>query len=324
MARENRSDRASRHATELGKDSEITGRGTGPSLLDMFNQRNTTNAQGKEEHGMQNEIGIAGWLYSAEILREKTLTQLELPAIFAAHGVKTVELCSAFFESQHTNYLNDLRGLLEDNGLSVRSMAVDMGNIAGADAAKRRTDIEGLKQWFYTAAAIGSEAIRINTGSADDDGAIDRVIEGYRELAAVGADAGVKLLMENHGGISSYAADVQRVLDGVASDNFGTCPDTANFAPEHWDGGMRALAPQAFSVHVKVHSYDEDGTQRRINQRTGEEVSYNLRTGLEILRDANYEGPICIEGAVPAADGGLQSTGFAETRDYVQNMMASL
>ena len=273
---------------------------------------------------MQNEIGIAGWLFSAEILREKTLTQLELPGIFASLGVKTVELCSAFFESQDTRYLNDLRGRLEDNGLSVQNIAVDMGNIAGADAATRRTDIEGLKQWFYTAAAIGSEAIRINTGSADDDGAIDRVIEGYRELAAVGADAGVKLLMENHGGISAHPDDMRRIFDGVSSDNFGGCPDTANFAPEHWQNGMLTLAPRAFSAHVKVHSYDDDGTQRRVNQRTGEEVSYNLRTGLEILRDAGYEGPICIEGAVPATEGGLQSTGFATTREYVERMMASV
>lgn len=273
---------------------------------------------------MQNEIGIAGWLYSAEILREKTLTQLELPAIFAAHGVKTVELCSAFFESQHPTHLNELRGRLEDNGLSVRNIAVDMGNVAGADPAVRRTDIEALKQWFYTASAVGSEAIRINTGNADDDGALDRVIEGYRELVAVGEQAGVRLLMENHGGLSSYAADVARIIEGVSSDSFATCPDTANFAPEHWDGGMRALAPSAFSVHVKVHSYNDDGTQTRVNQRTGEGVSYNLRTGLEILRDAGYAGPICIEGAVPATEGGLQSTGFATTRDYVRQMMASL
>ena len=152
---------------------------------------------------MECELGIAGWLVSGEILREKSLTLLAFPAVCAAHGVKTVELCSRFFESQDARYLNELRNRLADNGLSVRNIAVDMGNIAGADEAVRRTDLEALKQWFYTATAVGSEAIRINTGHADDDEAMHRVIAGYRELVAVGEQAGVRLLVENHGGVSS-------------------------------------------------------------------------------------------------------------------------
>ena len=62
---------------------------------------------------MQNEIGIAGWLYSHQILHEKTLTLLEFPATCASHGIKTVELCSAFFNSQEARYINDLRQALE-------------------------------------------------------------------------------------------------------------------------------------------------------------------------------------------------------------------
>ncbi|SVE59013.1 uncharacterized protein METZ01_LOCUS511867, partial [marine metagenome] len=38
---------------------------------------------------MQNEIGIAGWLYSHQILHEKTLTLLEFPATCASHDIKT-------------------------------------------------------------------------------------------------------------------------------------------------------------------------------------------------------------------------------------------
>jgi len=41
---------------------------------------------------MQNEIGIAGWLYSRQILHDKTLTLLDFPSVCASHGIKTVEL----------------------------------------------------------------------------------------------------------------------------------------------------------------------------------------------------------------------------------------
>ena len=125
---------------------------------------------------MENEIGIAGWILSGEILREKTLTLLEFPEVCASYGVKTVELCSVFFESQDARYVNEVRKNLESNGLSVQNIAVDMGNIAGADPAVRRVDIETLKQWFYTASAVNSKAIRINTGHADDAEAMNRVM----------------------------------------------------------------------------------------------------------------------------------------------------
>ncbi|MFQ6040277.1 MAG: sugar phosphate isomerase/epimerase family protein [Candidatus Poribacteria bacterium] len=248
---------------------------------------------------MKNEIGIAGWILSGEILREKTLTLLEFPAVCASYGVKTVELCSRFFENQDARYLNELRCKLEDNGLSVQNIAVDMGNIAGADAAVRRTDIEALKQWFYTASALNSKAIRINTGHADDAGSMTRVIEGYQELVEVGEQAEVKLLIENHGGVSSTSENLAQILAGVDSPWFATCPDTGNFPSGDWEAGMRVLAPRAFSCHVKVFSYSEDGMQSR-EDANGRKHEYDLKKSLEILKEAGYNGPLCIESGVSA------------------------
>ena len=39
---------------------------------------------------MDLEVGIAGWVLSGEILREKSLTLLAFPEVCAAHGVETV------------------------------------------------------------------------------------------------------------------------------------------------------------------------------------------------------------------------------------------
>ena len=267
---------------------------------------------------MELELGIAGWVLSGEILREKTLTLLEFPQVCASQGVKTVELCSRFFENQDAKYLNELRNLLNDHGLSVKNIAVDMGNIAGADEAVRRTDLEALKQWFYTASAVGSEAIRINTGHADDDGAMDRVIEGYLELVAVGEQAGVKLLVENHGGVSSTSDNLQRILDGVSSKWFGTCPDTANFPDGDWEAGMRVLAPRAFSCHVKVFNYSDDGKQTW--DRDGKTLGYDLKTCLEILKGANYTGPLCVEkGASDTTEASIR-----DTLGYLKDLQAAV
>ena len=273
---------------------------------------------------MHNEIGIAGWLYSHQILHEKTLTLLEFPAICASHDIKTVELCSAFFDSQKARYLNDLRGALEDQDLSVRNIAVDMGNLAGTDHSVRRTDIESLKQWFYVASAINSPAIRINTGHADDPDALSRVVDAYQELADVGQQVGVKLLMENHGGLSAHSNGLSAILARLDSDWFGTCPDTANFLSDDWEDGMKVLAPRAFSCHVKVFNYSPDGQQSWDHQANESVKSYNLKTSLEILKGSGYQGPLCIERSVPKEPDLDSTTGIRDTIKYLKDLLASI
>ncbi len=274
---------------------------------------------GRETYPMAYEIGIAGWILSGEILREKTLTLLEFPAVCASYGVKTVELCSRFFENQDASYLNQLRRNLEDSGLHTHNIAVDMGNIAGIDPAVRRTDIEALKQWFYTASALNCKAIRINTGHANDEDAIVRVIEAYQELAAVGEQAGVKLLIENHGGVSSSPENLARILEGVDTPWFATCPDTGNFPAGDWEAGMRILAPRAFSCHIKVYNYSEDGIQSW-EDGNGNRRESDLKKSLQILRDAGYTGPLCVEkGASANARDSIR-----EALDYVERLVSDL
>jgi len=247
------------------------------------------------------EFGVAGWLFHKSILNDRTMTLLELPAACKALGVGTVELVSTFFESQKAQYLNQLRSIIAENGLTVRSIAVDMGNIANLDAAVRRTDLEALKQWFYVARAIGAQAIRINSGAADpgDREAIARITDGYRELTAEAAHSGVYLLIENHGGASADPKNIKAFLEGVNSPWFRSCPDTGNFPGDTWLEGMQVMAPYAYSCHVKVFSYSPDGKQNWTG-RDGQPRFYDLKESLRILQDAGYAGPLCVEaGASP-------------------------
>ena len=249
------------------------------------------------------EFGVAGWLFHRSILNDRTMTLLELPAACKALGVGTVELVSTFFESQKAQYLNQLRSTIAENGLTIRSIAVDMGNIANPDSAVRQTDIEALKQWFYVARAIGAQAIRINSGAADPDDreAIARITEGYRELAAEAAHSGVYLLIENHGGASADPKNIKAFLEGVNSRWFRSCPDTGNFPGDTWREGMQVMAPYAYSCHVKVFSYSPDGKQSWTG-RDGQLRSYDLKESLRILQAAGYSGPLCVEAGASSGE----------------------
>ncbi len=275
----------------------------------------------KQEYMDVNEFGIAGWLFNRSILQDKTMTLLDLPRACKELGVGTIELVSTFFDSQHARYLNQVRAAVEEQGLQVRNIAVDQGDIANPDAATRRTDIEALKQWFHVAKAVGSEAIRVNSGAASptDVDALDRIVEGYRELAEEAAHTGIYLLIENHGGASADPKNIQLFLERVDSPWFKACPDTSNFANGTWEEGMQIMAPKAFSVHVKVYSYTPDGVQTW-SWRGGETQTYDLKRSLQILKNAGYSGPLCIEG-------GASDTEAASGRDalrYVKELLTTI
>jgi sugar phosphate isomerase/epimerase len=270
---------------------------------------------------MMQEYGIAGWLFHRSILQEKSMTLLDLPGACAALGVSTIELVSTFFESQHAKYLNQVRSAIEQQGLKVRSIAVDQGDIANPDEATRRTDIEALKQWFHVARAVGSQSIRVNSGAAspDDTAAIDRITAGYRELADEAEHTGVRLMIENHGGASADPQNIKTFLERVNSESFMACPDTANFVGDTWEQGMQIMAPRAFSCHVKVYTYEPDGVQRWTG-RDGQVRTYDLRRSLAILKQAGYRGPLCIE----AGGRDDESQSGRDALAYVRELVASL
>jgi sugar phosphate isomerase/epimerase len=176
-----------------------------------------------------------------------------------------------------------------------------MGDISAADADRRRTDLEALKQWFHVARAVGAEAIRINSGGSEPTTAdeLARITESYRELAAEAEHVGVHLLIENHGGASFDPRHVQGLLDAVGSPRFLTCPDTGNFVGGTWRDGIKVMAPAAFTCHVKVTAYSGDGQQPRIGQ-DGRDRSADLKAILRTLKEVDYRGPLCIEGGIDA------------------------
>jgi sugar phosphate isomerase/epimerase len=269
-----------------------------------------------------NEFGVAGWLYSRPILRDKSMTMLELPGVVRGLGFDILELCSAFFESQSAAYLAEVRRSIDDAGLRIPNIAVDGPDISLADVTARQVHLETTKQWFHVAHAVGSQAIRVNSGGdANADATqLARIAEGYRALAEMGEREGIPILIENHGGASYKPANIRYFLDTVDSPWFGTCPDAGNYPDGTWEEGIAVMAPHAQSVHIKVSAYSPDGWQPH-EGHDGVDRSANLAAFLAALQAANYEGPYCIEQGVSPDDLGASATGAVA---YVKKLLAAL
>ena len=301
-----------------------------------------------ERDGTRLDVGVAGWAFHRSILQKRSLSLLDFPALARQeYGVGTVELVSEFFESQTAGYLNRLRRALEAERVEVHGIAVDQGNISSADESERRTSLEALKQWFYVARAIGGRAIRVNTDDfeplvellvarrplppgailfawptlSDDErrAAVERSAAAYVELALVAAETQVKLLIENHGGVTGDPRNIAYLLGRVDSPWLATCPDNQNpYDGDAWEAGTKVLAPRAHSVHVKISGYNPDGIQTFVAPN-GSSRTQDLRRFLSIVLESGYRGPFNLEYNFAETD---ERVGTGKGLAYLREMLA--
>lgn len=213
---------------------------------------------------------------------------LSLPEIAAELGINQVEICQAHLASTDPEYLAEVGAALEAAGIRVVNVPIDVGNLAEPSAEQRSAEIAQILPWIDAANALGSPAVRVNTGQSagmNQGEALRTVAHGYTRLAAYCAERGMTVLLENHGGLSSTPEAIIELLALVDAANFRLCPDFGNFAPELREEGLRAMLPYAAMVHAKMMDFDEGGAH----------PAFDLDRCLNLVVESRYSGPISIE-----------------------------
>lgn len=237
-------------------------------------------------------MSVSSWSLHRELphfLRKEVpgkISLMDLPELcIKEFGVDVVELCQMHFLSTDQDYVEQVKDVLDPLAVKVVNIPVDIGYAAEPDREKRRADFEIIKHWFGIAKYLGSPSIRVNTGEGADEGALRRAIEGYKELVRTAEEMDVKLLIENHGGISENPDNIIRIMQEVKSHHLRICPDFGNFPPEMRYDGLEKLAEYASIVHVKTYEFDE----------RGEETTIDIKRCVDILRKKGFDGYYSIE-----------------------------
>ena len=239
-------------------------------------------------------ISLAEWSLNRALFGGQ-LDHLDFPRTARADfGIDAVEYVNQFFKTRATDraYLADLRGRCDDHGVrSLLIMCDGEGALGDPDAAARTTAVENHYRWVEAAAALDCHAIRVNAqseGTPDEQRA--RAADGLRRLSEFGADHGISVIVENHGGLSSNGAWLTSVIRAVDHPRCGTLPDFGNFRvsdTESYDRyqGVAELMPFAKAVSAKSNAFDQDGNERH--------TDYHRM--LRIVLDAGYHGYVGIE-----------------------------
>ncbi|QKK06771.1 MAG: sugar phosphate isomerase/epimerase [Planctomycetota bacterium] len=245
-------------------------------------------------------ISLAQWsLHRA--LKGGRMDNLDFPRITRERfDIDAVEYVNQFFmdKPRDKSYIADLRQRCDDHGVtSLLIMCDGLGELGNRHGGRRSEAIENHKPWVGAAHALGCHSIRVNAAS---DGTYEEqqrlAADGLGKLAEYADQAGLNVIVENHGGLSSNGAWLAGVMQLADHPRLGTLPDFGNFCldwsrrdePDAWYDryqGVAEMMPYAKAVSAKSHDFDADGN----------ETNTDYRRMMKIVLDAGYRGRVGIE-----------------------------
>jgi sugar phosphate isomerase/epimerase len=254
--------------------------------------------------GQTYKISLAEWSLN-RTLRKGTITNMDFPRIAKeTYGLDAVEYVNQFFKdkAEDTEYLTKLKNECEKYGVKSLIIMVDgEGNLADTSLAARTKAVENHYKWVKAAKFLGCHSIRVNAGGRGTMGQMQAAaIDALSRLSAYAADFGINVIVENHGGNSSYGKWLTEIMKAVNKPNCGTLPDLGNFYEYDRYKGVTEMMPFAKGVSGKTHDFDENGNETQID----------YAKMMKIISDSGFKGYIDVEyeGNKLSEDEGIKAT----------------
>jgi sugar phosphate isomerase/epimerase len=223
----------------------------------------------------------------------------------ARAGLDGIDLSVLFLKNRSSKYLDTIRREIQETGIRV-AMLTTYPDFTHPDHTERDRQLARLQEDVVTASRLGADLLRVTAGQAHPtvgrSEGINWAVDGLTKALEFAREYPAKLAYENHAkpGAWQYAdfshpTDIfLEIVERTADVSLGVNWDTANTIA-YGDDPIPVLRRVVKRV-VSVHAAD---TSTR-----GELKHVLLGTGLvpfkemfEILRDAGFDGWICMEEA---------------------------
>jgi sugar phosphate isomerase/epimerase len=256
------------------------------------------------------KTSLAQWSIHKSI-REDGLSPYEFAKIAHELGFEGLEYVNALY-SDVTNSEDKASAMEEfitrNNDLAAKYnlknvliMIDGEGDLASSNPEERMIAVENHKLWIDAASKMNCSAIRINLkGEKEIENWIKYSVESFGALGEYAKPLNINVIVENHGGLSSNASLLMKVINQVNLENCGTLPDFGNFCMSEGYGslkennckdlydpylGISEMLPKAFGLSAKSYAFDSNG----------DETSLDYYRLLSIAKDSGYNGFIGVE-----------------------------
>ena len=256
------------------------------------------------------KLSLAQWSFHRSI-KYNNLSPYEFARLASELGFEGLEYVSTLYPDvmKNDDKTSAMNAFIEKNNFlaaqykmkNVLIMVDEEGDLSTSDKNERLEAIENHKLWIEAANKMGCGAIRLNLhGEEDEELWIKNSIASLEILSEFAKPLNVNIIVENHGGNSSNASLLMRVINQVNFDNCGTLPDFGNFClSKNWGSlkenkcdnvydpytGVSEMMPKAFGVSAKAYDFDANGN----------ETILNYKKLLSIVKKAGYNGFIGVE-----------------------------
>ncbi len=284
---------------------------------------------GKPAMNTRYKLSLAQWSCH-RMLEDGKLDNLGFANYAGELGFKGVEYVSKFLTPGLTDasYWDKMNEAAKKANVEQLLIMTDLTGSLGATSAKdRKFAIEEHIPWLAAAQTLGCHSIRVNLwGEGSKEEQRKQCTESLAQLCTIGADYGLNVIVENHGGYSSDGKWLSKIMKDIDMDNCGTLPDFGNFCVareggERWNApcieeydrymGVEELMPYAKAVSAKSHVFD----------RKGNEMKTSYSKMMNIVHASTYSGYIGVEWE---GDGISETEGIKATKLLLERTIAKL
>jgi len=209
------------------------------------------------------------------------------------YRVHHLEFVASHFASTEPAYLDELRSQLIRSRSYLVNLPMDIkeleteGGLSDPSETVRDAAVEAAKNWIDIAAHLRARSVRCNPGKLNPQH-LAPTIDSYKKLVAYSSRKGVRVMVENHGGVGSeHPEDLIKVFKSVNSRYLGALPDFGNFPDARTRArGLTLLFPYAPTVcHAKGLAFDAQGNETR----------FNFPACVAIAKRENFRGVYSVE-----------------------------
>tara|TARA_B110000261_G_scaffold68115_2_gene79730 strand:- start:4552 stop:5460 length:909 start_codon:yes stop_codon:yes gene_type:complete len=253
------------------------------------------------------KISLAQWSLHRTIKIKKELSPNDFSIKAREMGFDAVEYVSSLYWNELKSrsiakITKELVSKSNDNDIKNLLIMVDgEGDLAAKNNYKREKAIENHVKWIEMAHELGCHSIRVNlNGEKEKKNWIEYSSKSLTKLCSFARKDKINIIVENHGGLSSNAKLLAKVMKEVNLDNCGTLPDFGNFCIEKEDPnnyfsncineydkylGMEELMPYAKAISAKSFDFNNNG----------EESTIDFKRIIDIVSSFKYKGYYGIE-----------------------------
>ena len=215
--------------------------------------------------GVKLKLGLNAYSFDRP-LRAGEMTLEDLVVFCAQNNFDALDATGYYFPGYpkvpSDDVIRSLKRKAYVNGVALSSTGV-RNDFCLADAARRKQEVQLVKDWIEVAAKLGAPVIRVFSGLKIPEGqTFDQVLEwmvpDFQDCAAYGKKFGVILGLQNHNDFLKTADETIRLIKAVDSEWFGNILDIGSLRSADPYEEIEKLVPVR-----RLLAIERDGGHRR-------------------------------------------------------------